>query len=184
METETKAYRSKKPPAWSIIAVVAAWLLLPLLSKWSLGSWDEAGKLGDSFGLATSLFSGLAFLGVIYTIWQQRSDADAAEDRRLREQASANQQIYQLALSTRLQSARALISEHRRAITQLNPAIGDVPVAATQLEALIQSISVDSQLNASVRKHKPELLERLQELIELQSEISRIRLKIREVNAQ
>ncbi|PIQ43829.1 MAG: hypothetical protein COW05_02600 [Gammaproteobacteria bacterium CG12_big_fil_rev_8_21_14_0_65_46_12] len=37
----------------------------------TFGNVDKAGTFGDSFGVLTALFSGLAFAGIIYTITQQ-----------------------------------------------------------------------------------------------------------------
>lgn len=166
-------------PRWVVYAVILLWFSPPLLARHLLGNWEEAGKFGDSFGVVTSLFSGLALLGVVYTIWQQRIDSLTAEHSRIREQEFANRQLYQLALSVQLQSARALIAEHRRAITLLNPAIGEVPAAPSQLAQLKASIARDATSNASLRKHEPEIIERLTELEELQKEIGEIRLQIR-----
>ncbi len=39
-----------------------------------LPNWPTRGQFGDIFGLANSLFSGLAFAGVIYAILLQRED--------------------------------------------------------------------------------------------------------------
>lgn len=40
----------------------------------TLGNVDKAGAFGDSFGVLTSLFSGLAFAGIILTILLQREE--------------------------------------------------------------------------------------------------------------
>jgi hypothetical protein len=37
---------------------------------------DSPGTFGDMFGTVNSLFSGLAFVGLIYTILQQREELD------------------------------------------------------------------------------------------------------------
>jgi CHASE3 domain sensor protein len=155
-----------------------AWLAPPVLSRVLLHTWRAAGELGDAFGLSTSLFSGLAFLGVVYSLWQQRLDAVAAEDRRQREQATALDQIHQLALATQLQSTRALIIDNRRAIEQLNPAIDDVPVSPQRLTQLIAETTKEAQSNASLRKNANEIVARLEELVELQQDLARVRKRL------
>lgn len=40
----------------------------------TLGNVDKAGVFGDSFGVLTALFSGLAFAGIIFTILLQREE--------------------------------------------------------------------------------------------------------------
>lgn len=37
-------------------------------------SWEVRGQFGDSFGVITALFSGLAFAGLIYAIFLQRKE--------------------------------------------------------------------------------------------------------------
>ncbi|MCR6477979.1 hypothetical protein NU688_17590 [Variovorax sp. ZS18.2.2] len=69
---------------WLVAAVVAivgiyAMVLLVMIGKktWSLA---DSGTFGDSFGVLTSLFSGLAFVGLIWTILQQREDLKVQRD--------------------------------------------------------------------------------------------------------
>ena len=40
----------------------------------TLGNVDKAGVFGDSFGVLTALFSGLAFAGIVFTILLQREE--------------------------------------------------------------------------------------------------------------
>ncbi|MFI4852611.1 MAG: hypothetical protein ACIAZJ_26160 [Gimesia chilikensis] len=64
-------------PGWMLLAavVVIAVLLVFWISVTNLIS-DPAqqGQFGDMFGAANTLFSGLAFAGIIYTIWLQRTE--------------------------------------------------------------------------------------------------------------
>lgn len=52
--------------------VVGAWLASPWVVKLMVGAGGEAGTFGDSFGALTSLFTGLAFVGLIITLRQQK----------------------------------------------------------------------------------------------------------------
>ena len=45
-----------------------AWIYL------CIGNWEVRGQLGDMFGAVNSLFSGLAFAGLIVTLILQRKD--------------------------------------------------------------------------------------------------------------
>lgn len=65
----------------SIILALAAlvlglWILTPhLVQSWSGSSSPEVwASFGDMFGVISALFSGLAFLGVIYTVWLQSEE--------------------------------------------------------------------------------------------------------------
>lgn len=53
-----------------------------LFSIWPIDSKTiaQAGVFGDSFGVLTSLFSGLAFAGIILTIWQQQEELTITRD--------------------------------------------------------------------------------------------------------
>lgn len=64
----------KEPSAWIIvlffILVVLAWMGL----GYHASLQKDPGQYGDMFGSANALFSGLAFVGLIYTIWLQRAE--------------------------------------------------------------------------------------------------------------
>jgi len=63
-----------KPLVYLAIGVVGLWAVSFLIIVFAVGSWQERGQLGDLFGVVNSLFSGLAFAGVIYTIYLQREE--------------------------------------------------------------------------------------------------------------
>lgn len=54
-----------------VLGVCLAWTAFVLLSERPL---EKSGQFGDSFGVLNSLFSGLAFSGVIITILLQRKE--------------------------------------------------------------------------------------------------------------
>jgi hypothetical protein len=63
---------SHRYPRWPFIVVTASWFLLGLTSMY-LGTalppsvrLERSGVLGDSFGAVSSLFAGLALVGVYY----------------------------------------------------------------------------------------------------------------------
>ncbi|MBL7558965.1 hypothetical protein JAO71_04030 [Olleya sp. YSTF-M6] len=57
-----------------LIAVLIIWLLSVFLIPFIYPKLTDRALLGDSFGLINSLFSGLAFAGIIYTILLQRKE--------------------------------------------------------------------------------------------------------------
>ncbi|MCR9229486.1 MAG: hypothetical protein NXI29_00540 [bacterium] len=64
-------------PGWLLLAavIVVAVLIIFWFSVTSLISrTEQQGQFGDMFGAANTLFSGLAFAGIIYTIWLQRTE--------------------------------------------------------------------------------------------------------------
>ena len=61
-----------KVPIILIVGVIAVWFLSAVL----LYDKEDRGSFGDMFGGVNALFSGLAFAGVIYAIYPQRSELE------------------------------------------------------------------------------------------------------------
>jgi hypothetical protein len=59
-----------------VVTLFASYAGLVVFATWPISSWsiDKAGTFGDSFGVLTSLFTGLAFVGLLSTIHLQRED--------------------------------------------------------------------------------------------------------------
>ena len=82
LNQETKEQRRIKditpifPAIIFILLLVATYAGIIISRIWPISKYsiEKAGQFGDSFGLLTSLFSGLAFAGVIWTVWSQREE--------------------------------------------------------------------------------------------------------------
>jgi len=62
-------------PFFKLIAlVIGTWLLTFPILIWFYGKPLSAGEVGDMFGATNTLFSGLAFAGVIFAILLQRKE--------------------------------------------------------------------------------------------------------------
>lgn len=75
----------KKTNIWIIGFVIVAFVLYAsaiIILTWPISelSIEKSGQFGDSFGVLTSLFSGLAFAGIIITILMQRIDLQIQHD--------------------------------------------------------------------------------------------------------
>lgn len=55
----------------ALVSVVILWGVSWYLIPQYFCCWEQRGQFGDMFGAINSLFSGLAFAGVIFTIWLQ-----------------------------------------------------------------------------------------------------------------
>lgn len=78
-----------------IVGVLCLWVAGGYFPKQLWGA-EEAAWLGDSFGAINALFSGLAFVGLVFTLLQQREELklQREEMKQMREQyeRSANAQ--------------------------------------------------------------------------------------------
>lgn len=72
METERKD--TKKTPWWPLISLIVIVTLACGLNWLFLYRDSTRGTFGDMFGVASTLFSGLAFAGIIYAIILQRKE--------------------------------------------------------------------------------------------------------------
>lgn len=71
VKREIKKYRNL---LFLLIAVFIFWLVAELIPYYRFKDWAVRGQYGDSFGAINSLFSGLAFAGIIYTIILQQKE--------------------------------------------------------------------------------------------------------------
>lgn len=87
-----------------LISIPAASFIffLNFVTAWAREN-SEAGAFGDSFGIATSLFSGAAFAMLVVSIWLQRKELDI-----VREERDETRKI--------LSNQQALADEQRRAL--------------------------------------------------------------------
>ncbi|QGQ23973.1 hypothetical protein F1728_15350 [Gimesia benthica] len=75
---KTKEQEDDSPsPYWLLLAAIL--VIAVLIIFWYsvtklICKPEQQGQFGDMFGAANTLFSGLAFAGIIYTIWLQRTE--------------------------------------------------------------------------------------------------------------
>ena len=94
-----------------IVLVVAIYVGSLLYFIWSINevSLDRSGLFGDSFGALTSLFSGLAFAGIIATLLLQREDLKLAR-------AEAKNNEFLQKENIRINALTVLLDEYRTQI--------------------------------------------------------------------
>ena len=56
--------------------VICSWIIAGFTTYCVFDSWADRGTFGDMFGAVNSLFSGLAFAGIIYAIFLQRKELE------------------------------------------------------------------------------------------------------------
>ena len=105
------------------LTIIALWLGSAALIVHFLDDWTQRGAFGDLFGSVNALFSGLAFAGVLYTIFLQRQEIERNRDdieanRRNQQHAKKvmDAQLKQMKQTTRLHALTALMEYFNRQI--------------------------------------------------------------------
>lgn len=99
----TKTEFSPLAVAGLFVAVVCLWALTPVVIAFFYPNLAERGQVGDLFGSVNSLFSGLAFTGVIITLFLQREELQLQ-----REELAANRTELARAATAQEESREAL----------------------------------------------------------------------------
>lgn len=163
-----------KIPAIIIAIVLALWGLL----GWIASGQEEPGPFGDMFGFSNSLFSGLAFAGIIYTIYLQRQELRLQrEELRLQrdelkksveaQQDSAvalDKQVKLAAVAAKINALSTLLGEAQQRLVAVKAS--KLQMAASGASGLIpasvraQLVEFDKEVNAAkahIEKLKTEL---------------------------
>ena len=88
---------SYKPLIVGSIIIIAIWAFSFLAIRMIFIDYPKMGQFGDLFGSINALFSGLAFAGLIYTIYLQNNELKDTHDEIIK---SAKKQGLQLHLDT------------------------------------------------------------------------------------
>lgn len=118
----------KKHTLLVIFFLIFVWFALPLTTFVFSKSVEKSAQIGDSFNVVTSLFSGAALVGVIYTILLQQREM---RDTRM----AQNEEIRQSSYTTRLQALQFLIQNTKYSIKEAMPGL-TVPSSLNELEKL------------------------------------------------
>ena len=152
-----EADQDRKPPAFWMLAVAVLFVVILYfsLSYWLIPNLESRGQFGDSFGAVNALFSGLAFAGLIYALYLQRTELQLQRDelRLTREELSA-QSVAQREHANTARDAAAInalaviLPIHIKRLDALSPS----PAKGQQAEIVRQ---LEDQLDASLRKVAP-----------------------------
>jgi hypothetical protein len=135
------------------VVVFLVWLGTWAVLFFAIPGWTERGQFGDMFGAVNSLFSGLAFAGVIFTIYLQREElslqrkeleltrtqlARSADAQEKSEQALAKQ-VEALRRASQLSALSSIIDHYEIKISR-------TPIAAEKVAAQKQQLAYVTQL--------------------------------------
>lgn len=144
-----------RPVAYLGVGVVIAWALSFVIIYFAIPDWERRAQLGDLFGAVNSLFSGLAFAGVIYTIYLQKEELSLQRKElqltrdELRRTATAQEkseralqkQVEALELTARL-NALAMMIEHSQVLIERSPVARDRALAETKQREYVEKLRI------------------------------------------
>jgi hypothetical protein len=154
----------------AFVGVFGTWLFSPWFLRWLHGDYQGAGSFGDSFGALTSLFTGLAFVGLIVTLRQQKRQIEMQrEDLKLqREEMKAsreelagqkaqmelqNQSLRQQMFEQTFFNLLNLFNQYIDDLVQDNPRSGKEPKAGRdQLQHILWDLTRASRRVATGKK--------------------------------
>jgi uncharacterized LabA/DUF88 family protein len=108
------------------LGVFIIWVVIQLGILFVFKDWTTRGTFGDSFGAVNSLFSGLAFGGLIYTILLQRKELELqrqelietrqelkrSADAQEKSERALNSQIRALNITAEISGLNAIIDNY------------------------------------------------------------------------
>lgn len=125
-----------------LLMVVGIWILYTLAVKcqWETGKIGETGQFGDSFGALNTLFAGLAFVGVIATLYKQHVDGMEADERH-------DENIQAQSCITRVQGLTALMQAEEAALEASKRRLRFIHVLRRRFDICVSLVGKDEPSN-------------------------------------
>jgi hypothetical protein len=90
---------------WTACLCLTLWAMKPSQSR----TLESLGQAGDLFGSVNSLFTGIAFVGLVYTVFLQHKQTDAIEQQLILQKDEASRQAREQFLTVRLNAQIAAL---------------------------------------------------------------------------
>jgi hypothetical protein len=146
-----------------IVGVVAAWLFTFLAVYASpLEDWAQRGQFGDLFGSLNSLFSGLAFAALFFTLRLQQQQLEKQEQQLDLQRKELGLQREEMIASRTELAKQAVAQKHLSRAT-----VAQIRVAAINAQIEAVKIRPSSYGNAEAHKNIEQAAEVLAELAKL-----------------
>ena len=128
--------------------VVIAWLAAPIALWWMLPDLSERGQFGDLFGSVNALFSGLAFVGIFWSLRVQQEQLSLQREELKMQREELRQQREEMAAS-RQELARQVQAQ----VALVLATTAQVTVASVQAE--IEALKIEAgELNPGGRSNQ------------------------------
>ncbi len=162
-EPEKRA-KNRWPAGWYLtlgFAVAVTWILTPfwvprLAGHFGLQGLGSVGVFGDQFGAVGALFSGLAFLGLVYSVILQRRDLDRSIKEMEKSADAQTAQVKLGAVSALLASLPVLIQDEENRLVSTAAVFGFEMYGRGRLDCLaladlmLERRDMEEQLAATV----------------------------------
>ena len=149
-------------PTVLALLVVGAWLLTPYLGRLLFDELAERGQFGDLFGSVNALFSGLAFVGLIFAILLQSQEL------------ALQRQELQLQREEMKASRKQLAAQAKAQVALFHATVGQLRIAADQ--SRIEAIKMSGQIGSAAQRTKraTEIEKRAQTMMKRADEIESV----------
>ncbi|ESS68928.1 hypothetical protein MGMO_141c00110 [Methyloglobulus morosus KoM1] len=149
---------SLRPLGYLALVIIVLWALDWIFLVYIFPEWQERGQFGDMFGSVNSLFSGLAFGGVIYTIFLQRQELalqrkelELTRDQLSRAADAQEQSEKALMMQVDTLQRTAQLSALNSLIEHYSIKIANTPVASEKAAAQKQQLLYVEELEIHLR---------------------------------
>ena len=122
-------------------------------------SWELRGQVGDSFGAISALFGGLAFAGLIYTIYLQRNELQLQREELKLQREEMAKSREQLSKQVTFLKAQYLAD-----IAKIKVSALEAEIEAIKMESLSVTPGYRKEFSNRIREIKSELLKLADEL--------------------
>lgn len=112
------------------LTIIVTQSLIHGAELWFISDWQTRGQFGDSFGVVTSLFSGLGFAGLICTIVLQKKQIDIQRDDSEVLREETRESLNNQRRANHLSALTFLMEHYDRRLLKLNAVRRDGPAGA------------------------------------------------------
>ncbi|WP_299432094.1 hypothetical protein [uncultured Meiothermus sp.] len=158
MKEDSKSRESSLVPLYvSILGILLITVLFGVIAFSLFGNWEKASNFGNAFGTLNTLFSGLAFTVLIYTILLQRRELSLQRQElaMTRKELSGQKEALQLQneLTSKLQFESSFFRVLRTFQDTARNLIGDTKHGSQQGQMFFLSLIVDFSELVSPSRH-------------------------------
>ncbi len=158
-EKTTKNTNSRNVLGYMVIAIIIIWLLSAIIIYYISPNWSDRGTIGDMFGAVNALFSGLAFVGLIYTIMLQREEISMNM-----KEIELNRKELKKSTNAQLQSQEALKEQVRQ--THLTARINAISTVINYYNIQIANPNNSPEVITKVKQKRKNLILQIDSLID------------------